>query len=131
MKTKEPTAGDVPLIGGALCLDFTNTVGSRLNGAGSDMLRDYADLLAWSVHAGALKAAEARGLLRAAARRPHAARAVRLRAIRLRSALYAVLHARVDGQAPRAGQLALLNRELARALARARLAKMPGHARRT
>jgi len=66
----ERPAATMKLVGGRLCLDFVNTVGGRLIPPGkevdrlestirSDKLGEYADLLAWGVHAKLLSEKEA------------------------------------------------------------------------
>jgi predicted RNA-binding Zn ribbon-like protein len=115
------------MIGGRLCLDFTNTVGGRESReAGplvrhadyairSDKLKSYSDLVAWSRHADILTEKEARGLLRLAGNNSSAAKAVFKRGVRLREALYRIFKSIVEGWNPDAEDVDALNRELARA----------------
>ena len=103
------------LVGGRLSLDFVNTLADRLAATQNEHLPDYATLLAWSVHAGALDAAGARRLTKAAAASPRAAAAVLDDAIALREALYRMLVNRA--RAPHAADLTRLNHELARSSA--------------
>ncbi len=120
------------MIGGRLCLDFANTVGGRRlasekKGANDhavleDRLTDYLDLLAWSLRAGLLTDADANRLVREAKRREEAAAAVWKRAVELREAIYRISAAIASGKQPRAADLELLNRELAVAHGRVRLA---------
>ena len=44
------------LVGGAVCLDYVNTVDPRHAEERAEFLTDYADLFAWSTHACALPA---------------------------------------------------------------------------
>src|SRR5258708_39700117 len=81
----------VDLVGGRLSLDFVNTLDDRLASSQIDHLTDYATLLAWAAHAGALDAAGARRLTKQAAASPRAAAAVLDDAIALREALYRML----------------------------------------
>jgi predicted RNA-binding Zn ribbon-like protein len=108
------------LVGGRLALDFVNTIGDRLAPSQNEHLLDYATLLAWAVHAGALDAAGARRLTKQAAASPRAAAAALEDAIALRDALYRMLLDRA--RAPHAADLARLNAELARASAEPHLA---------
>ena len=63
------------VVGGNLALDLLNTQNGPAGEAPEDdVLRDYADLLAWSEHVGVLSAAGADGLLRRSLREPKAAR---------------------------------------------------------
>src|SRR5438093_9506067 len=81
----ESTAGEMKLVGGRLCLDFTNTVGGRKDspmksGAPAPVLRDklksYADLAAWGRHTGLVTEVEAQSLIRESKRRVMEAAAV-------------------------------------------------------
>lgn len=49
-----PRAGSLPLIAGALALDFCNTTTGRGTDQFVEHLFDYQDLMRWSVHAGLL-----------------------------------------------------------------------------
>jgi predicted RNA-binding Zn ribbon-like protein len=126
MDLSERASAKTKLVGGRLCLDFVNTVGGRrISGNAAkeshasviltDKLRDYADLIAWSLHAGLLSAAEAQRLLRQSIRRESEAAAVLARAIGLREALYRIFRALLAGRRARAADVDLLNRELAQA----------------
>lgn len=110
------------LTGGALCLDFANTVGSRPDPARrSDRLADYEDLVAWSRLAGILTRREAERLRRAAAADPKLARAALARARRLRETIYRVFTAVASGRAPSEADLVRLQAVWNRAMAQSRL----------
>ena len=106
------------LLGGALCLDFVNTVDPRHRERRREYLGRYEDVIAWGRHAGALSAEQHARLLHAAGgARPR----VYTRAIALREALYTLLTpANVDASR-REQALAELNDELARSSSMARL----------
>jgi predicted RNA-binding Zn ribbon-like protein len=107
------------LVGGALCVDFANTVGYRGRpSAPQDRLNHYSDLVHWSFHAGALTDARRRQLLRAEKQRPDSAARVLGEAIELREAL-----ARLLLGERREEDLASVNRLLARAPSRTRLVR--------
>ncbi len=112
-------AGSVSLIGGALCLDFINTVGDRKGQNPSEHLDNYSDLVVWSKHAGILTPRLAQHLLQTAAQRPAEAAAVYQRALALRTALYRAFAARLAEQKPRTGDLTILNEVLAEAMSHA------------
>lgn len=126
------------LVGGALCLDFTNTVGGRAGDPGKDepsvardsalreKLGSYHELLRWSEQAGALNRDDARRLEREAERNPAEAAAVLARAITLREALYALFSKRASGSTGGAEDLEELNVALGDALAHRRLARQEG-----
>src|SRR5437762_3124989 len=89
---------DLHLVGGALCLDFTNTV-SDLARTVNDRLQSYADLLAWSRLAGVLSAPEAEALRAAAEQHPAEAARVLRQACNLREALYRIFAAAANERA--------------------------------
>ncbi len=109
------------LIGGRLCLDFANTVGSHAGEHPNEYLRSYRDLVAWSRHAGILTDAEERHLLEAAEGRPGEAGVVLERAVALREAIYRIFSAVAAGRVPDEADLETLNVALARALVHARI----------
>ncbi|MBI5304531.1 MAG: ABATE domain-containing protein [Chloroflexi bacterium] len=121
MEEDSSKAAELALLGGALCLDFANTVGDHKTDHPSEHLTSYADLVAWSRHAGILDAQTARQMLAQAARRPAAARNVLRQAVALREALYRIFVARADDASPQSRDLDLLNQAIARAFAHARL----------
>jgi predicted RNA-binding Zn ribbon-like protein len=81
----------------------------------NERLRNYADLLAWSRHAGALTGAEAGRLLNRSTGSRREAAAVLIRAIHLREALHRIFKAVLAGRRARAADVGLLNRELSEA----------------
>jgi predicted RNA-binding Zn ribbon-like protein len=99
--------------GGALCLDFTNTVNHRGQAQREeDLLRNYGDLLRWSLQAGTLGKVEALRLERRARRRPALSQNILSRARTLREAVYTLFTRRAVAT-PRA-ELGAINREVAR-----------------
>lgn len=109
------------LLGGRLCLDFTNTLDGRGGTAPEEFLPDYDALVRWAWYAGALAPERAERLRQVGACHPAEARRVLQRAGALREALYAVFAAATHGEAALARDLALVNRELAEAMRQARL----------
>ena len=81
-------ARDVPLLAGALCLDFANTVSWRRRGEPTERLTSYEDLLDWAHHAEVVSDDAAGRLRRAARGRPAEAAAALERARALREAVY-------------------------------------------
>jgi predicted RNA-binding Zn ribbon-like protein len=106
-------------LGGALCLDFVNTVDRTVGKPWLDNLAGYADLCLWSEQAGSLPRAQARALSGSAAGR--AAAGVLTRARALREACFRVFLALAEGRAPAAGDLGQLNQELGEALGQLRV----------
>lgn len=111
-------------IGGSLCLDFVNTVGGRIRRAGrrrakgsadqvvDDRLPSYEALRRWGALVGVLTPRQAKSLADEAVRRPAAAAAVSTRSLILREAMYRIFTAAIQGDPPRAEDLAIFNREL-------------------
>ncbi|HEX6013198.1 MAG TPA: ABATE domain-containing protein [Geminicoccaceae bacterium] len=94
-------AETLPLLGGALCLAFANTLEWRRRAAPEDALASYGDLVRWMLRTGAL-AAEAGDLLqRRAEAAPAPTRAALDRAVAWREALYGLFSAvAATGEAP-------------------------------
>lgn len=122
------------LVGGDASLDFVNTVSGRssnpnkTNGRNysdfyrADKLENYTDLIAWSVKAGLLDEKNTKRLLQIAATDEQAAEKVFKRAIVLRESVYRLFKSVVEGWQPEAEDLEKLNRELAVARRRQKLA---------
>lgn len=111
-------------IGGALCLDFCNTVGGRRDGGVlADHLKDYGDLAHWSQDAGLLSPREAQDLLTRAAANPEQARRALAHARDLRETLYRIFSAQAIGKAFSHGDLDQFNSFLVDALRHALLVK--------
>lgn len=112
---------ELTLVGGRLCLDFTNTVGSRGAVNERDRLRGYPELLWWGMRAKVLTDGQCRGLLARAEERPGEAGEVFRRAIEFREASWRLFRALEDGAEPGPADLGTVNREVARAMSHARL----------
>ena len=112
-------AGTLTLVGGAPCLDFANTSSGRGTPLRQEHLRSYDLLLVWSEHAGVTAPAERRRLARLAARQPRAAARVLRRGLALREAIHAIGATLARGARPPVAALAVINRELAAAMAQA------------
>jgi predicted RNA-binding Zn ribbon-like protein len=108
-------------VGGVPCLNFANTSSGRGTPLRQEHLRSYDLLLAWSEHAGLATRARRLRLSRLAARQPRAAARVLRRALTLREAIHATGAALAHAAPPPAPALVVLNRELAAAMAQARL----------
>src|SRR5262249_55026221 len=104
------------LIGDVLCLDFVNTVDPRHAPGRREYLYDYAALVAWGGHAGAIEAGQGERLREAAAGDPPEAGRVLGRAIRLREAPYPRFSRAAQGQPPGPDDLGVLQAEPTRAL---------------
>jgi predicted RNA-binding Zn ribbon-like protein len=114
------------LRGGVVCLDFVNTVGSRLTDRPSEYLRSYEDLLGWARQAGLLAPQETEGLSRKAALDPEGARETLSRALALREAIHRLISAHIAGESRDENELSALNRELSLALSHLRVISADG-----
>lgn len=110
-----------PSIPEEACLAFANTVHWHASEHPLEVVRSYEELLAWEQWAGLLAAPEAARLANLAAAQQEAAAEVWQRAASLREACYHVFVAQIGGERAAPGDLALLNAELAAALAHAEL----------
>ncbi len=104
------------LDGGAVCLDFANTLASS-----GDHLNDYADLVAFAAQSQLLTPEDADWLLAEAQRDRVSAEGVMVRAKRLRSAIYTIFAAIAAQERPREHDVQQLNVELAATLQHARI----------
>ena len=87
------------LVGGALCLDFVNTVNSRVNPE-HDYLTSYSDLVSWANKVGILSPAQANQLLRRAKQNTDEAKDTLERARTLREVLYRLFSSAANNSEP-------------------------------
>ncbi len=114
------TGRPLSILGGALCLDFVNTIDPRLEPPQEEFLPDFAALIDWSAYTGAVGPAQAAALAADAERDPAQAAQVHARAIELREALFKLFRPpRRPGHHTAA--LSVVNAELRRALAQTEL----------
>jgi predicted RNA-binding Zn ribbon-like protein len=106
------------LVGGAVCLDFVNTLGAADTEQPSEYLPSYAALVMWSQHAGLLTEPEAQRLVLVAAQHPRAAATTLREAHDLRALLRRIFITVVAGGGAADDDLITLNRLLATAMAR-------------
>src|SRR6266436_5271623 len=71
------------LVGGDVCLDFTNTVGGKRGATTREYLNSYTDFVSWCQQADLLNESTADALLRSVARHPDESAAALQRAIGL------------------------------------------------
>lgn len=119
-----PRIHSVPMVGGALCLDFTNTVADRLGERPRDYLTEPEHPLVWADRAGLVDAAEGRRSRELLATEPDLATHAFARTRALRDTLFflfsAIAAGREDGR-----RLAELNDWLAATQADRRLTRGP------
>jgi len=118
---KASTIPTLTLAGGALCLDFVNTVDDYRSEHPSEYLTDYAALAAWGRHVEILDPERMKKLIATAAQRPEEAARVHQQALALRAALYRLFTTRRTNRKPQAEDLIDLNELLGEALSQGRL----------
>jgi predicted RNA-binding Zn ribbon-like protein len=118
MSKPERSARTIELIGGELCLDFTNTVSTRKEVLSREYLTNYPELVEWSRHARTLSEKEAKILLQEATHHPDRAAAALERAIVLRETLYRIFSAIAHQRQPEEADLVTMNRALTESLSR-------------
>jgi len=121
--SKKRVAGNIKLSGGALCLDFANTVHCYGCADLGEYLNTYHDLVAWSRHVGTISDDEAKTLSRRAAGHPAEAKSAHRRAIELREAIYRIFTITLKGQSPAREDLEVFNNYLAEAMMRSQIVK--------
>lgn len=106
--------------GGALCLDFVNTLGDRPRAA-EEHLQGWRDLVSWGLQAGVISGRDASRLRAACEDRPVAADRAFARALALREHLYRIFSSLAAGRSPGSEDFAALNAALAEAMAHSRI----------
>jgi predicted RNA-binding Zn ribbon-like protein len=112
---------EIELPGGALALDFANTIGGTHVRPTHDHLRSYDDITRFAVLAGRLQPSVAKRLALRAEQDPRRAVAVYELGIALRESIWAVFSALASGESPRDSDLALIGDAAAAGAARSRL----------
>ena len=120
MATVRPE-GQLKLESGWLCLEFANTAEWHASEHPIEHLTSYADLVAWTRKIGLLPDQTAQQLLRAAGQHPAEAAKILQRAVALREAIYHIFSEVAHGHRPPTDDLATLNEELSRSLAKSQL----------
>lgn len=122
--TAVTTVRTFDLSSGALCLDFANTLGDRLEPVPDERLGSFQDLVAFGRQAGLISDDEAGQLLEMAARRPFEAAGAHAAALALREEIFRVTAALADGVQPDPDDVASLQTAISEALRNGRL--VPG-----
>jgi predicted RNA-binding Zn ribbon-like protein len=121
--SKKRDAGSIKLIGGALCLNFVNTVNCYGCADPGEYLNSYHDLVAWSRHVGTITDNEAKTLFRRAAGNRAEAESTHRRGLKLREVIYRIFTIGMEGQLPAREDLAVFNEYLAKAMNQSRIVK--------
>lgn len=117
MTNAEIHFGPQSRVGGALCLDFVNTLHWRGADTPIERLTIYEDLLAWAIYGDLIEALAAARLRELAQEKPAEAAHVLQRAWMLREVLYRIFTRQMQRSEPAVDDVALLNDELGAALA--------------
>jgi predicted RNA-binding Zn ribbon-like protein len=112
---------EIELSGGALALDFANTIGGTHVAPTHDHLRSYADIARFAVLTGDIPPSVAKRLAERAERDPGRAAAVYELGVALRESIWAVFSALASGESPRESDLDLIGDAAAAGAARSRL----------
>jgi predicted RNA-binding Zn ribbon-like protein len=104
----QPSLATLSLLGGRLCLDFTNTLDPRMGKEPRDLLVDYAALVQWSQRVGVFTEDETHSLLSKALLHAKETTMIWQRAIELREMLYRVFSTVATGSDPQADDLEAL-----------------------
>jgi len=111
------------LTGGALCLDFANTLSWRRGKAPIERLVSYDDLVSFARQAGIIDEPQTRMLRAAAARQPRRAVRVHREALELRALIDRIFTTIVGGRPATRSDLAALNARLAKVSAGMRVVR--------
>ncbi|MEJ1241650.1 CGNR zinc finger domain-containing protein [Chryseolinea sp. T2] len=111
---KIPAIDDLRLDGGALCLDYVNTVPDRKDGSGRDLVKSFHELLYWARKAKAIESSAFTTLERAAAERSRGAKEFFTQAIQLRTLIYDLFYPLSQKQRIKPTDLDSFNKVMAR-----------------
>jgi len=97
--------GDMPLVGGEVCLDFVNTTGGRAGQEPRERLCSIRDVRVWARRAGV-----SGGQRRGGGAREERSQQVLARLHTVRETLYRIFQARIEGRRPRRDDVRRLDR---------------------
>jgi predicted RNA-binding Zn ribbon-like protein len=123
MTDKKRNAGNLKLLGGRLCLDFTNTLDWRGTDTPVEFLNTFQDLVIWSRHAGVCTSQESRKLSLMAKQSATITPKVHRRAIELRENIYRIFSAISRNKNPSKKDLAGFNRHLSGSMQDSRIVR--------
>ncbi|RLC18534.1 MAG: hypothetical protein DRI24_02835 [Deltaproteobacteria bacterium] len=83
---------DVNLVGGNVCLDFTNTLYWRGRKDCEELIKTYSDFINWSLRVKLINSDQAEQLQQKASEYPEKAEKIRLRAIKLREVIFRIFN---------------------------------------
>lgn len=110
MVDAKKNVSNLPLEGGELCLDFTNTVDWRNdNKRRKEWLNDFSDLILWSRHVGLLEDKNTQALSIKASQLPDKAKQIYKKAIELREILFHIFSSLAIEKKPENYHLSIFN----------------------
>ncbi len=115
------------LMGGAVCLDFVNTLDDRFSDAPKELLRHYVDLARFGEDTGTLTDLQVDRLLTRSMQYPDQAQRALASAIQLREAISDVFYARARNKPVPAAALSILNQHVQEAAQHLQLVPGKGH----
>jgi predicted RNA-binding Zn ribbon-like protein len=115
------------LTGGALCLDFINTMDHRASSEPKELLKSYLDLARFAEDTGALDSTQVDHLMERSYVTPEPAQRALVEAIELREAMYQVCAAIMKKKPAPAAALATVNQYVQGAAQYSRLVESKGH----
>jgi len=119
MKISEKNAGNLPLEGGNLCLDFVNSVDWRISDKKrKEWLKSFSDLILWGRHANILNEKTAQTLSTTTEKYPNKAEQAYKKAIELREILFRIFSSFAVDRKPKDCLVLLFNRYLAEAMSK-------------
>ena len=125
MADEKKYAGNLSLLGGRPCLDFVNTLDWRGRERPTEFLKTYADLIAWSQHAGTLFRKIARRVTQLSENKQSNQTLALKRAIELRETFYRIFSSLADGKAAPNKDLETFNRFFSRTMMNSKIVKTP------
>ncbi len=120
------TLGTLELVGGALCLDFVNTINSRRNPE-HDYLMQYSDLAEWAAKLGILTPTQTSQLQKRARQNIHEAENALLAARTLRDLLYRLFSNVVQDSQPETKDLEVFTIFYGESISRGQFVKLETH----
>ena len=120
------TLETLELVGGALCLDFVNTINSRRNPE-HDYLMQYSDLVQWATKLGILSSTQNSQLQKRARQNLHEAENALLAARTLRDLLYRLFSKAAAGSEPRKKDLDIFTVFYGESISRGQFVKREKH----
>jgi predicted RNA-binding Zn ribbon-like protein len=120
------TLNTLELVGGALCLDFANTINSRRHPE-HDYLIHYSDLVGWANKVGILSPTQTNQLRKRAKQNPDEAENALQKALSLRELLYRLFSSTAKGSEPNKKDMETFIPIYGEALSHGRLLKKDNH----